>query len=286
MFDIQQEITNRIIAELEQGSIPWQKPWFGSGKAIKRSNGEPYSILNEMLLGPGEYASFKQVHESGGKVKKGAKGRMVVFWKMLSVMDKDTDEEKVIPLLRYNIVFRIGTDTEGIEPKYYKPGEGSSKPHAETIEAAQNVLNSYIQRSGVKLIHEVGDTACYRPTSDSITLPELKQFRNSAEYYGTAFHEAVHSTGHITRLNRLTSPAHFGSESYSKEELVAELGSASILNIIGIETAGSFRNSAAYIQSWLGALKNDKTLLISATSRAQKAVDLIMGSSTAARADA
>lgn len=287
MFDIQQEITNRIIAQLESGYIPWQKPWFGSGNVIKRSNGEAYSILNEMLLGaPGEYASFNQIHAAGGKVKKGAKGHMVVFWKLIHKVDPKSEEEKVLPLLRYNTVFRIGDDTEGIEPKYYKPGEGSSKPHAETITAAQNVLDDYILRSGVKLINELGDSACYRPVSDCIVLPEMRQFRNSQEYYSTAFHEAVHSTGHKSRLNRFntSTPAHF-SESYSKEELVAEIGSATIINALGIETAGTFRNSAAYIQSWLGALKHDKTLLVSASSRAQKAVDMILGTTSSSTSD-
>lgn len=279
MFDIQAEITNRIIAELEKGNIPWQKPWFGAGNAIKRSNGEAYSLLNEMLLGgPGEYASFKQIQEAGGKVRKGAKGRMVVFWKMLRVEDKDTHEEKIIPLLKYSTVFRIGDDTENIAPKYYT-AEGSTKAHAEPIEAAQAALDAYIQRSGVSFQNVPGDEAYYSPARDLISLPEMKQFRHGDEYYSTAFHEAVHSTGHKSRLNRFNdgSPAHFGSETYSKEELVAELGSASILNALGIESADTFRNSAAYIQSWLGALRHDKTMLVSASSRAQKAVNLILG---------
>lgn len=279
MFDVYQEVTARIIAELEAGIIPWQKPWFGSGNAIKRSNGEAYSLLNEMLLGgPGEYASFKQIHEDGGKVKKGAHGRMVVFWKMYRCQDKETQQEKVIPLLKYSTVFRIGEDTEGLDAKYYTQN-GSTKPHAEPIAAAEEILSAYIERSGVTLESAPGDAAYYSPARDLICLPEMRQFRKSDEYYSTAFHEAVHSTGHKKRLNRFATgdAVHKGSTTYSKEELVAELGSATIMNALGLESAGTFRNSAAYIQSWLGALKNDKTLLVGASSRAQKAVALIMG---------
>ena len=105
----------------------------------------------------------------------------------------------------------------------------------------------------------------------------MKQFKETAEYYGTAFHEMVHSTGHTKRLNRLDATAFFGSDAYSKEELIAEIGSAALVNRAGLETAKSFRNSAAYVQSWLQALKNDKRFIVSAAGKAEKAVDLILG---------
>ena len=107
----------------------------------------------------------------------------------------------------------------------------------------------------------------------------MEQFPDAAEYYSTLFHEATHSTGHPKRLDRLPKnaiAAHFGSEEYSKEELTAEIGAASIMNVLGLETAHSFKNSAAYIQSWLRALKNDKRLIVSAAARAEKAVKLIL----------
>ena len=110
-----------------------------------------------------------------------------------------------------------------------------------------------------------------------MTLPLVDQFRNTAEYYGTAFHELTHSTGHESRLNRLHTVAAFGSEDYSKEELIAEIGAAALVNHAGLETADSFKNNAAYIQNWLQALRNDKRFIVSAAGKAEKAVDMILG---------
>ena len=120
-----------------------------------------------------------------------------------------------------------------------------------------------------------GDRAFYRPSSDSVTLPMMEQFKSIAEYYSTAFHELTHSTGHFSRLNRLEK-AVFGSETYSKEELVAEIGAASLMNEMGFETEESFRNSVAYIQNWLKALRNDKKMVISAAGKAEKAAKMIL----------
>ena len=129
----------------------------------------------------------------------------------------------------------------------------------------------------MKLNHEAGDRAFYRPSTDSITLPTLNQFAATAEYYSTAFHELTHSTGHSKRLNRLEKTAFFGSEAYSKEELIAEIGAAALVNVAGLETAKSFRNTTAYIQNWLSVLKNDKRFIVSASGKAEKAVNLILG---------
>ncbi len=119
--------------------------------------------------------------------------------------------------------------------------------------------------------------AHYRPSTDSITLPLLKQFAETAEYYSTAFHELIHSTGHASRLDRLTATAHFGNEEYSKEELIAEIGAAALVNRAGLETSASFRNSAAYVQNWLTGLRNDRKFIVSAAGKAEKAVNLILG---------
>ena len=106
-----------------------------------------------------------------------------------------------------------------------------------------------------------------------------EQYKVINEYYSTTFHEITHSTGHQNRLNRLQSGqvAAFGSEEYSKEELVAEIGSAALMNLLGIETIKTFRNTAAYIQSWLNVLKNDNKFIVSASSKAEKAVNFILG---------
>ena len=104
----------------------------------------------------------------------------------------------------------------------------------------------------------------------------MAQFSATAEYYSTAFHELTHSTGHVSRLNRLERTAFFGTEAYSKEELVAEIGASALVNHAGLETSYSLRNNVAYNQNWLSVLKNDKRFIVSATSKAEKAVELIL----------
>lgn len=272
MKDVYAEVTARIVEQLEQGVIPWKKPWIASGAAISHSTGKPYSLLNQILLArPGEYATFKQIQQEGGRVKKGAKSSMVVFWKWLEQEDEETKEIKKIPFLRYYNVFHID-QCEGIKAKHSKPLPNIAQPD----EAAEAIARDYLTRSGVRLIHEEGNRAFYRPSTDSITLPLLAQFKNTSEYYSTLFHEMTHSTGHSSRLDRLTKVAAFGSEDYSKEELVAEIGAAALVNHAGHETSSSLTNSAAYIQSWLKALQDDKRLIVSASGRAEKAVNLIL----------
>ena len=273
--DIYQEVTDRIVAQLEQGVIPWRKPWIISGKgcAISRSTGNAYRLLNQLILGkPGEYLTYAQCTKEGGRVRKGEKASMVVFWKWVEQKDEETDEVKKIPFLRHFSVFHID-QCEGIKPKYELPA--AAKP-LDPDAAADAIIADYLQRSGVKLSHVAGDRAFYRPSTDTVTLPLLAQFKELAEYYSTAFHELTHSTGHASRLNRLTKLACFGSEEYSKEELVAEIGAAALVNHVGLETPGSFRNSAAYVQSWLKALKDDRRLIVSAAGQAEKACNLIL----------
>lgn len=272
-MDIYQAITDRIIQQLEQGTIPWHKPWVASGEAVSHTTGKRYSLLNQILLGrPGEYVTFKQCQQEGGKVKKGEKASMVVFWRWIEQEDEDTKEKKKIPLLRYYSVFHID-QCEGLSPKYTKGKPCIVSPQEE----AEKVIGGYVSRSGIKYRHEEGDRAYYTPSLDTVVLPLVEQFESVAEYYSTAFHELTHSTGHASRLNRLAKVACFGSEEYSKEELVAEIGAATLLSKTGFETKDSFKNSVAYIQNWLKALQNDKRLIVSAAGKAEKAVKLIAG---------
>ena len=241
-MDIYQTITDRMIAEMEKGQIPWQKPWMAAGSAISHTTGKSYSLLNQMLLGKaGEWLTFKQCNDEGGHVKRGAKARMVVFWKWLEEEDEETGETKQIPLLRYYNVWHI-SQCEGIHAKY----DATLPQTANADEAAEAIITEYIKREGITLENREGDAAYYQPATDRIVLPMLSQFAETAEYYSTAFHEMVHSTGHATRLARLDATAHFVGESYSKEELVAEIGSAALVHHVGLETAGSFKNSTAY----------------------------------------
>jgi len=290
MMDLFQIITDRMIAELEQGIIPWQKPWSGVQGAISHTTGKRYSLLNQMLLGcrSGEFVTFKEAQREGGHIRKGEKASMIVFWKFLESAKRDDSGNVIIgadgkpvmesvPFLRYYNVFHID-QCEGLQPRFAEdptPGE-----HLSPDKAADQIVEDYIQRSGIKLVIQHSDRAFYSPATDSVTVPELAQYVCVAEYYSTLFHELTHSTGHVSRLNRLSKEACFGSEAYSKEELIAELGAAFLVNHAGLETQGSFRNSAGYIHSWLKALKDDKRLIVSAAGKADKAVAMILNTST------
>lgn len=276
--NVYQMVTDRIIAELEKSSIPWKRPWTGANtRAYNRISNKPYSLLNQILLGrDGEWATFKQWTDLGGHIRKGEKSSFVVFWKIQPYEDINADGEKVvkqIPLLRYYNVFHI-SQVDGVEPK--------NKPElkeVEPIEAAETIKESYKEREHIRIIETITNGAGYDPVMDYIQVPCRKQYTDANEFYSTLFHEMVHSTGHKTRLDRLTSEdnLHFGSETYSKEELCAELGSAMLLNQIGIETPQTFKNSAGYIQGWLQRLRNDNKFIVSAASKAEKAVNFILG---------
>lgn len=279
-MDVYGMVNDRIIAALEGGTIPWLKPWHGvQGGARSHERGKPYSLLNQMLLGkPGEYLTFKQCQREGGKVRKGAKAKIVVFWRMTVrkiADDNGETKEQSIPVLRYFNVFHI-EDCEGIEPKY---SDSTPLLAATTDAAVEQIVNDYADRAKLTIENILQDEAYYSPVSHVVSLPLVEQFDDAASYYDTAFHELVHSTGHKSLLNRFNDGAKiaaFGSEDYSKEELVAEIGSCSIMDALGLETKATFRNNVAYIQSWIRALKNDKRLLVSAASRADKAVRLIL----------
>ena len=274
--NVYQMVTDRIIEQLEHGIIPWEKPWAGvrSG-AFNRVSKRPYSLLNQMLLKhTGEYATFKQWIDLGGHIKKGAKSEIIVFWKITEIEEENEDNEKVkknIAILRYYNVFHI-SQVDGVKPL--------EQPFAEVepIEEADKIINNYIEREHIDFQEKASNEAFYSPSRDCVVVPMKEQYQHINEYYSTTFHELTHSTGHKSRLDRLHSGsiAAFGSETYSKEELVAEIGSASIMNMLGIETTKTFRNSAAYIQSWLSVLKNDNNMIISAASKAEKAVEYIL----------
>lgn len=276
-FDIYQTITDRIIDQLKGGHIPWLKTWTGVNTgAFNRVSKQPYSLLNQMLLKhDGEYASFKQWTELGGHIRKGEKSEIVVYWNIIDkeVTNKDGEKEvKHIPLLKYYNVFHI-SQVDGVEPL--------EKPLSDLqpIESAEQIIIDYVNREGINYKETVSNRAYYSPVMDAVVVPSKKQYTNINDFYATAFHELTHSTGHSTRLARINTSniAAFGSHEYSKEELVAEIGSASLLNLLGLETSKTFRNTAAYIQSWLQVLKNDNRFIVSAASKAEKAVNYILG---------
>lgn len=279
--DVYQIVTDRIISQLEKGEIPWHKPWTGvADGAFNRVSKKPYSLLNQFLLDKsGEWASYKQWEKLGGHVRKGEKGSIVVFWKInkykesVEIDGKTEERVRVIPLLKYYTVFHID-QVDGVNPL-----DKHEPIIHEPIEEAEDVISDYISRSGIDFSEEESNRAYYSPAFHRVVVPKKEQFPILEEYYSTAFHELTHSTGHNTLLDRFSEQknAKFGSDDYSKEELVAEIGSATIMNMLGMEIPKTFENSVAYIQNWLSVLKNDKKFIVSASSMAGKAINLIMG---------
>lgn len=291
-FDAYQMVTDRICEMLEQGFIPWDKPWaMAKTSAWSGCDGRIYSLLNQFMLADpkkkysdwddlsadiaGEWVTFKQALDRGGCVRKGETGRKIVFFTMLPEKDEDGNETKrTFPFLRWTTVFKV-SQCDGIEQKFHKDADCLYPFNAN--QTAEEVAEGYMAREGVKLKTKRGNKAFYTPKTDTVTIPMPEQFADNAEYYSTLFHELTHSTGHQKRLNRLDRAAAFGDEEYSAEELVAEIGSASLLATLGIENSRTFKNSAAYVQNWLKALKNDKKLIVTASSKAEKAIKLILG---------
>jgi antirestriction protein ArdC len=267
--NIYEMVTDRIIEKLEEGVVPWRKP-FQSGQAINWKTKKAYRGINTLLLSGGEYATFNQIKEAGGEVIKGSKSHMVIFWKLLDVEDYETAEDKKVPMMRYYRVFEINTQVEGLESKRIL----ETFDH-DPIEESEQIKDQYF--NGPSYSFDPSG-AWYRPFEDRVNVPPMKEFENVNEYYSTMFHKMVRSTGHRERLNRdgVATMNSFGSELYSKEELVAELGASMLCSIVGIDN-DTIDNSASYIQAWLSKLKNDKKLIVQASQQAQKAPDRILG---------
>lgn len=196
------------------------------------------------------WLTFRQTAELGGTIRKGEKGTLVVFWKMLKVKDQDQpDGTKNVPLLRHYFVFNLDQcDGVTLPPRF----QVEAREPVEVTSAMRGILDGY--DDGPAVCHVLGERAYYSPADDRITLPTLEQFASSEGFASVALHELTHSTGHASRLDRFErngEPQHFGDERYAREELVAEMGSAMLAAIHGIEM--SFDQSAAYIASWLRA---------------------------------
>lgn len=277
-------VTDRIVEMLNQGIIPWRKPWHGEkasaeNTAISYTSRRAYSLINQWLLGcvPGEYLTFNEIKKLGGSVKRGEKAHMVVFYTKAEYKRRnDEGEEEIVtyPLLKYYNVFHID-QTEGVKSKV-KPGEVVEPA---TDNCCDIVIADYIAREGIKLqCDKHSDRAFYRPATDEVVVPMVSQYNEVAEYYSTLFHELTHSTMKESRCNREAENkgSHFGNEQYSREELVAEIGSAMLCSRLGVSIDKAFKNSVAYIQGWLKSLKNDPKMILWASGRAEKAAKFIL----------
>lgn len=277
-MNVYEIITNKIIEALENGTVPWRKPWVNVGPPKNLASKTNYNGINVLMLSltreangykSNYWLTYNQAKKLGGQVKKGSKGTPVIYWKFLEYDDADKSKSmKRIPFLRYYTVFNVA-QVDGVEiPKQEQEKQFVPLGHAEEI--INNVPNKPDIQYG-------SEKASYSPNADVISLPHKTQFHSSEEYYSTYFHEMVHATGHKDRLNRPTvlDAAPFGSENYSKEELVAEIGSAFLSGHANISPA-TIQNSQAYIRGWLSRLRGDTKLVVFASAQAQKASDYIL----------
>jgi antirestriction protein ArdC len=287
--DLYQQVTHRITAALEAGTIPWRQPWTAAaGRPASMSTGRPYRGVNVLLLGLAAaehgYASrwwgtYRQISELGGQVRRGQTSVQVVFWKQLQLTADPSEEAgqvRRVPLLRAFRVFNA-EQADHLPARYRTAEDEAAGP--ELAGQPQDVLHGYLAAGGPGLVHAVGAGPCYETARDQITLPAPGQFPSREAYFATAFHEAAHSTGAPHRLNRpgIAAFDHYGSGRYAREELVAEIGGAMLSTATGAATDASLRDgSAAYIAGWLQALGNDRKLVVTAASQAERAADLIL----------
>lgn len=268
-------VTERLIGMLESGTAPWQKPWDAGIAAMNRPhnfNGRPYHGVNALMLWctaidkgyeDPRWLTFKQVNKLGGHVNKGEKAQIVEYWQWeKEVENPETGEKEKVPLEHPKVyraaVFNADQCT-GL-PKLRRQAQKWSP-----VERAENIIAA----NGVPVTHNTDGSAFYSPGGDFICLPPRESFAKVDAYYSTLLHEVGHSTGHPTRLNREFG-GQFGSEGYAREELRAELASTFLCGELGIATTGSDEQHAAYVKSWVSALKNDYNEIFRAAADAEK----------------
>lgn len=271
MRNLHKETTDRIIAALKAGTIPWRQPWSGFGSGAMPRNAitnRAYSGANVVLLwltaqergyDSPLWLTYKQAEAAGGNVRKGEKSTQIIFVSFLEKQDIKTGKMKKIPFLKSFNVFNVAQceSINGHEPKVINNEE-------------RDILAEEFVTATQATIRHGGSRACYIRSLDVIDIPMFESFKNAAAYYGTTFHELAHWTGHEARLNR-TKGKRFGDQEYSFEELVAELSSAFICAEFGYDN--TLEDSAAYIAHWVKFLQDHEGAFVAAASSASQAVE-------------
>lgn len=297
-FDLHQHVTDRIIAALEAGTAPWLKPWANAGShlALPRNavSNRYYNGVNVLLLWlaaaekgyrQSKWITMKAANELGGHVRKGEKATLVVNYNPVEKekLDKDgnvvLDDEGNPEMERFSFItthylFNI-EQCENLPAQYYETiGEAESKPEVQYREFAE--IRQIIEGIDLKVEIKPSNRAYYRPSTDVVVMPEMKQFKSEADFYSVLLHEMTHSTGHKNRLDRegITSGnAKFGNDIYAFEELVAEMGGAFLCAHLGFDTVPQ---NASYIASWIKVLKEDKRAIFRASGKAREACDYML----------
>lgn len=284
---IYEMVTERIIAALETGTVPWHQPWAGSGGLPRSmSTGKVYRGANVLVLGFAAldrgytspfWGTYAHIQKLGGQVRQGEEHEIATFWKSYP---KDVEnangetETRTFRTLRYYRVYNA-EQADGLPAKFYpKPEERTT---VEIHQGAQELVDSYLARTGLKVRHG-GSKANYN-LHNLISVPDRDDFETAEDYYDCLYHECTHSTGHSSRLNRpgIENFDHFGSGQYAKEELVAAIGAAMLSAVTGIDAPHVQTNTAAYVANWLTALRKDPKLVVQAAAQAQRAADCIQG---------
>jgi len=288
------EITARILAELEKGKVPWSRPWVGDGWP-RNLDGKRYRGINVLLLAISDYTSphwgtYKAINDHSGRVRRGERGTRIFVWR------PETDEET-----RRRIEREAKRGAGNDEPRPLRPILDSDThwivsshmlfnaaqcdglqqldvappPRTITPIAAADMLIAGMP--DCPPIREAGERAFWRPATDTITTPPRKSFRSDASYYSTVFHELTHATASPKRVGRKVEDYSFNLHARTEEELIAEMGASFLRAEAGIDSPDDDSNSVAYIADWMGQIKADKTLVVRAAKAAQKAADYILG---------
>lgn len=283
--DINQKVTNLVIEALEAGIAPWNCPMerdgAPAGMPVNAKTGNAYNGINTVTLWMGQqlggyssdrWLTYKQAQELGGQVKKGEKSTPGVFYKTLQKETEEVDSNgdnmvEHIPMIKGFSLFNLD-QIEGLE---HLQDENATGPRYEftPIEAGERLMVA-----GGVTVHEGGPDAFYRPATDEITMPDRKRFADNADFYRVFAHELTHATKHESRCNRKPYKTDLPNGGYAFEEMVAQMGSAMVSAQIGLPAY--IENDAAYIGTWLQALRNDKRLVFKAAAQAQTATDWIM----------
>ena len=278
-MNIYETVTARIAEALDRGVVPWRKPWNSSiSVPVNVMNGRPYRGVNLFLLSMARYSdhrwlTYRQALQKGGTVRRGERSTPIIFWKRWKPKDGESEDEKrQVPLLRSFSVFNA-EQCEGLDlPELHRP---PALAEHERVENAELLIR---HMPNPPTMREAGHSAWYSPKDDLVCVPPLAMFESADAFYATLLHELGHATGHESRLGRkgVMDEVRFGSSTYGREELVAELASAFCCAAISLDNS-IIENAASYIQGWLGTLRHDPKAMVVAAAQAQRAADYIRG---------
>lgn len=296
--DLYAEVTDRVISALENGTVPWRRPWTALSGSPARNvvTGKPYRGINWLITSMAGYESpwwmtYKQAADRDAQVRQGEHGTPVFLWKTakirldtkekrdrarqdrLTIRTDERGEYAEHFMARSYVVFNAH-QIDGLDPALAPTGLPAEPRTWIELERCEQIVSNYIDGPAIA---NGGARAFYDPNTDQVTMPDPERFENATNWYAVLYHELAHSTGHRSRLDRLKPSVEGTHRDYAREELVAELAAAMLCATAQIDSAPLLEQHAAYLKSWQSALSQDKKLLVIAAQRAQHAADRILG---------